>query len=47
VEHRPIAIIFDEDEGTIKLQEVGRARSMTNVSISMTSMSGGESDAMK
>jgi hypothetical protein len=44
VEHRSIAIIFDEDKATMKLQDSSRTRDLTNVSISMTSMSGGEAD---
>jgi len=42
VEHRSITIIFDEDTAAMKLQEGGHTRNMTNVSISMTSMSGGD-----
>jgi len=44
VEHRSIAIVFDEDAATMKLQEGGRTRNLSDVSISMTSMSGGEAD---
>ena len=44
VEHRSITIVFDEDAATMKLQEDGRTRNLSNVSISMTSMSGGEAD---
>jgi hypothetical protein len=44
VERRSIAIIFDEDAATMQWQEAGRIRILTNVSISMTSMSGGEAD---
>ncbi len=42
VERRSIAIIFDEEATTMNLQESGRIRNLTNVSISMTSMSGGD-----
>ena len=44
VEHRSIAIIFDEDAATMQLREGGRSRNLSDVSISMTSMSGGEAD---
>jgi len=40
VERRPIAIVFDEDAGTMRLIEGGRMRRLKDVSISMTSMSG-------
>jgi len=42
VERRALAIIFDEETTTMKMQEDGRIRNLTNVSISMTSMSGGD-----
>jgi hypothetical protein len=42
VEHRALAIVFDEDAATMQWQEGGRIRDLTDVSISMTSMSGGE-----
>ena len=42
VEHRAIAIVFDEDAATMQWQEGGRVRDLTDVSISMISMSGGE-----
>ncbi|MGA2839595.1 MAG: hypothetical protein ABSG18_05355 [Steroidobacteraceae bacterium] len=44
VERRAIAIIFDEETTTMQLQEGGHTRNLTDVSISMTSMSGGETD---
>ena len=44
MEHRSIAIVFDEDAATMQWQEGGRTRNLTRVSISMTSMSGGETD---
>lgn len=44
VERRSIAIVFDEDSATMQWQEAGRIRLLTNVSISTTSMSGGEAD---
>jgi hypothetical protein len=42
VEHRALAIVFDEDAATMQWQEGGRVGDLTDVSISMTSMSGGE-----
>lgn len=44
VERRPIAIVFDEDAGTMRLLEGGRTRVLKNVSISMTSMSGADAE---
>jgi len=44
VEHRSIAIVFDADRSTIAFEEGGRSQDLTNVSISMTSMSGGVGD---
>ncbi len=44
VEHRSIAIVFDADRSTMAFEEAGRSRDLTNVSISMTSMSGGVAD---
>ena len=42
MEHRSIAIIFDEEAATMQWQEGGHTRALTHVSISMTSMSGGD-----
>jgi len=44
VERRAIAINFDDQTVTMSLEEAGRTRIFTVVSISMTSMSGGEGD---
>jgi len=42
VEQRALTITFDEETTTMKMQESGRIRNLTNVSISTTSMSGGD-----
>jgi hypothetical protein len=42
VERRSLAIIFDEETTTMKMQEGDRIRNLTDVSISTTSMSGGD-----
>jgi hypothetical protein len=42
VEHRALIIVFDEDAATMQWQEGKRIRDLTDVSISTTSMSGGE-----
>ena len=44
VEQRRIAIVFDEEASTLLLDEAGRTRSLANVSIGMTSISGGEAN---
>jgi|GEM_PF-6803493 hypothetical protein len=44
VERRSIAIVFDEEAATMQWEEAGRIRLLTNVSISTTSISGGEAD---
>jgi hypothetical protein len=41
-EHRSIELIFDEEAATLKFREGGRTRNLGDVSISTTSISGGE-----
>lgn len=44
VEQRSIALIFDDAAATMTLEEGGRARDLTDVSISTTSMSGNDAN---
>lgn len=44
VKRREISIVFDEQPATMRLEEGRSARSLKDVSISMTSMSGGDED---
>ncbi|MGO8919404.1 MAG: hypothetical protein ACLQJR_26170 [Stellaceae bacterium] len=44
VEQRSIVLVFDEEAATMRLEEGGRTRGLTDVSISTTSMSGDDAD---